>query len=154
MFRDASISVPDSCIDGADRVSRTDDTVRVRFTTFRHHPMFYRKSNELKNGVKVHLDLTKARINLLIKASKYVNSLSDVGFVHANVNCRLKIHLSNNSESFFDSLSFQLIFSCLLIQLIFTSFVLKWYAYWRCQWKKIYKGDVLQVLTGSARNMS
>ena len=62
------------CIDRAHRVSRTDDTVIVRFTTFRHRTMFYRKRKELKNGVKVHLDLTKARLDLLIKASKYVKT--------------------------------------------------------------------------------
>ena len=52
---------------------------------------------------EVHLDLTKARLELLIKARKYVNSLSNVGFVHADINCRLKTHFSNNIESFFDS---------------------------------------------------
>ena len=66
--------------------------------------MFYRKKKELKNGVKVHLDLAKARLDLLIKASKYVNSLSYVDLVYADINCRLKIHFSNNSESFFDSM--------------------------------------------------
>ena len=66
--------------------------------------MFYGKMKELKNSVKVHLDLTKARLDLLIKASKYVNSLSSVIFVYADINCRLKIHFSNNSKSFFYSI--------------------------------------------------
>ena len=92
LFSEASINISDACIDRAHRVSRTDDTVIVRFTTFRHRTLFYRKRKELKNGVKVHLDLTKARLNLLIKASKYVNTLSNVGFVYADINCRLKIH--------------------------------------------------------------
>ena len=76
----------------------------VVFTTFRHRTMFYRKRKELKNGVKVHLDLTKARLDLLIKASKYVKNLSNVDFVYADINCRLKIHFSNNNESLFDSM--------------------------------------------------
>ena len=88
------------CIDRAHRVSRTDDTVIVRFTTFRHRTMFYRKRKELKNGVKVHLDLTKARLDLLIKASKYVKNLSNVDFVYADINCRLKIHFSKTMSHF------------------------------------------------------
>ena len=104
LFSEASINIPDACIDCAHCVSRTDDTVIVCFTTFRHCTMFYRKRKELKDGVKVHLDLTKARLDLLIKASKYVNSLSNVGFLYADVNSRLKIHFANNSGSFFDSM--------------------------------------------------
>ena len=64
--------------------------------------MFYKEREELKNGVKVHFDFTKARLDLLIKASKYVNSLSNVGFLYADINYRLKIHFP--SESFFDSM--------------------------------------------------
>ena len=45
-----------------------------------------------------------ASIDLLIKASKYVNSLSNVGVVYADINCRLKIYFSNNNESFFVSM--------------------------------------------------
>ena len=103
LFSEVSINIADACIDRTCRVSRNDDTVIVHFTTFRHRTMFYRKRKELKNGVKVHLDLTKARLDLLIKASKYVNNLSNVGFVYADINCRLKIHFSNNNELFFDS---------------------------------------------------
>ena len=66
--------------------------------------MFYRERKELKNGVKVHLDLIKARLGLLIKARKYVNSLFNIGFVYADINYRLKIHFSNTNESFFDSM--------------------------------------------------
>ena len=58
----------------------------------------------MKNGAKVHFDLIKGRLDILIKATKYVNSLSNVSFVYADINCRLKIHFSNNNESFFDSM--------------------------------------------------
>ena len=100
LFSEASINIPDACIDRAHRVSKTDGTMIVRFTTFRHRTIFYRKKKELKNGVKVHLDLTKARLDLLIKTSKYVKKLSNVDFVYADINCLLKIHFSNNNESF------------------------------------------------------
>ena len=49
LFSEASIDIPVACIDRAHCVSRTDDTVTVRFTTFRHRTMFYRKRKELKN---------------------------------------------------------------------------------------------------------
>ena len=99
-FSEANTNIPDACIDCAHRLSKTDDTMTVRFTTFRRRTMFYRKRKELKNGVKVHLDLTKARLDLLIKASKYVKNLSIVDFVYADINCQLKIHFSNNNELF------------------------------------------------------
>ena len=86
------------------RVSRTDDTVMVLFTTFHHRTIFYKERKQLKNGMKFYLDLKKARLDLLIKASKYLNSLSSVGFVCVDINCRLKIHFSNNNKSFFDSM--------------------------------------------------
>ena len=54
----------------------------------------------MKNGVKVHLESTKGRLDLLIKANKYAKSLSNVGFVYADINWRLEIHFSNNNESF------------------------------------------------------
>ena len=104
MFSEASISIPDACIDRAHRINRIDDTVILRFTTFRHHTMFSRRRKELKNGVKVYLDLTKARLDLLIKVSKYVKNLSNVDFIYADINCRLKIHFPNKNESFFDSM--------------------------------------------------
>ena len=103
LFSEASINIPDACIHRAHRVSRTDDTMIVHFTTFRHSPMFYRKRKELKNGVKVLLDLMKARLGLLIKARKYVNSLSNVGFLYTDINYQI-IHFSNTSELFFDSI--------------------------------------------------
>ena len=50
LFSEASIIIPDVCIDLAHRVSKTDDTVIVRFTKFPHRTIFYRKRKELKNG--------------------------------------------------------------------------------------------------------
>ena len=58
--------------------------------------MFSRKVKKLKNSVQ--LELTKASLNLL-------KSLSNVGFVYSNINCRLKVHFSNSNESFFGSMN-------------------------------------------------
>ena len=57
LFSEASLNIPNTCIDRPYHVSRTDDTVIVHFTTFHHRTMFYKKRMELKNGVKVCLDL-------------------------------------------------------------------------------------------------
>ena len=65
------------------------------------------KRKKLKTGVRAQLDLAKARLDLLMKASKHVNSScspSNVGVVYADINCRLKTYLSNNRESFFVSM--------------------------------------------------
>ena len=42
LFDEANVVIPDACIDRAHRVSKTNDTVIVCFTTFRHRTMFYR----------------------------------------------------------------------------------------------------------------
>ena len=67
--------------------------------------MFYIERKELKTELKVHLDLTKSRLDLLIKVNKYLNSIPNVGFICADIIFRIKIHFSNNNESFFNSMS-------------------------------------------------
>ena len=69
LFDEANVVIPDACIDRAHRVSKTNDTVIVRFTIFCHRTMFYRNRKTLKGGVTVHLDLTKCRLDLLMKAT-------------------------------------------------------------------------------------
>ena len=56
LLSEASINIPDPYNDRAHCVSRTGDTMIVRFTTFRNQTIIYRKMKELKYGVKVHLD--------------------------------------------------------------------------------------------------
>ena len=48
LFSEANINIPDAYIDRAHRVSRTDDTVIVRFTAFLHPTKFWRKRKKLK----------------------------------------------------------------------------------------------------------
>ena len=48
LFDEANVVIPDACIDRAHRVSKTNDTVIVRFTTFRHRTMFYRNRKAKK----------------------------------------------------------------------------------------------------------
>ena len=61
---EANMVIPDTCIDRAHCVSKTNNTVIVHFSTFRHRTMFYRNRRALKGGVTIHLDLTKSRLYL------------------------------------------------------------------------------------------
>ena len=104
LFDKENVVIPDVCINCAHRVSKTNDTVVVRFATFKHCTMFYRNRNALKGGVTLHLDLTKSRLDLLMKANKYVKDISNVDFAYSDINCRLKVRFKNRREEFFDSM--------------------------------------------------
>ena len=104
LFDEANVVIPDACIDRAHRVSKTNDTVIVCFTIFCHRTMFYRNRKTLKGGVTVRLDLTKCRLDLLMKANKYVKDISNVEFAYSDINCRLKVRFKNRREEFFDSM--------------------------------------------------
>ena len=74
----------DACLNRAHQVSKTNDTVIMRFTTFRQRTTFYRSRKALKGGVTIHIDLTKSRLDLLMKANKYVKDISNVDFVDSD----------------------------------------------------------------------
>ena len=104
LLDEANVVIPDACIDRAHRVSKTNDTVIVRFTTFRHRTMFYRNRKALKGGVTVHLNLTKSRLDLLMKANNYIKDISNVEFAYYDINYRLKVLFKNRRKEFFDSM--------------------------------------------------
>ena len=95
--------ISDAFIDHAHRVSKINDTVIVRFTTVTHHTMFYRNRKAWKGKVEVHLDLTKSRFGLLMKANKFVKDVFNVDFAYFGINCRLKVRFMNRIEEFFGS---------------------------------------------------
>ena len=67
--------------------------------------MFYRAKNKLKRGVKIKLDLTKSRYNLLKRANDHVKEVSYIKFCYADINCRLKVKFNdeNQKDIFFSS---------------------------------------------------
>ena len=73
----------------------------IKFTLFRHCTLLFRAGRKLKNGVKLHVDLSRKRFKLLLGAQKYVENVGEVQFVYADVNCILKFKFHNNEESFF-----------------------------------------------------
>ena len=103
LFDEANVVIPDACIDRAHHVSKTNDTVILRSTTFRHR-MFYCNRKTLKGGVTVHLDVTKSRFDLLMKANKYVKDICSVDFEYFDINCRLNVWFENRGEEFFDAM--------------------------------------------------
>ena len=108
------VDIPESVIDRAHRIgSRYLDassnnyckSIIIRFTTFRHRTMFYRAKNKLKRGVRIKLDLTKFRYDLLKRAHDHVKEVPFIKFCHADVNCRLKVKFNddNQKDIFFSS---------------------------------------------------
>ena len=95
LFKEAKVDIPESVIDHAHRIgSKYQDassnnyckSIIIRFTTFRHRTMFYRAKNKLKRGVKIKLDLTKSRYNLL--KGSYINDVPQQGGRRGSSNYR------------------------------------------------------------------
>ena len=103
LFKEAEVEIPDAVLDRAHRISRENNDVIVRFTTFRHRTLLYRNRKKLKNK-SIHLDLTKSRLSLLNEARKFTENNEDVAFCYADINCRCKLRFKDNDEIFFESL--------------------------------------------------
>ena len=108
------VDIPESVIDRAHRIGSRYlgassknycKSIIIRFTTFRHKTMFYRAKNKLKRGVRVKLDLTKSRYDLLKRANDHLKELPFIKFCYADVNCRLKVKFNdeNQKDIFFSS---------------------------------------------------
>ena len=78
-------------------------SITVRFTTFRHRTFLYANRKNIKSGARIRLDLTKDRYNLLVSSRKRVNC-PEVNYVYADINCRLKVKLADESHKFFESM--------------------------------------------------
>ena len=104
LLEEAEVTIPDAVLDRVHRVTKNNLDVIVRFTTFCHRTLFYRKSKTLK-GNSVHLDLTKSRQKLLNDAKNLISSRSDIAFCYADINCRCKGRSSDGNELLFESIS-------------------------------------------------
>ena len=49
-------------------------------------------------------DFTGLRLDLLMKANKYIKDMSNVEFAYSDTNCRLKVRFKNRVEESFDSM--------------------------------------------------
>jgi len=104
------VQIPECCIDRAHRIGRpfkredgsVAQTVIVKFSTWRHRTMFYRarKSESCKKKkIKIYIDLTKRRLQLLKDAREKVKNWENVEYVFVNVNCQLSLKLKNSDQS-------------------------------------------------------
>ena len=114
LFKEAKVDIPESIIDHThiigsryldDSLNNYCKSIILRFTTLRHSTMFYRAKNELKRGVRIKLDLTKSRYNLLKRANDHVKEVPSIIFCYADINCRLKVKFNdeNQKDIFFSS---------------------------------------------------
>ena len=110
LIKETSCDIPDVVIDRAHRIGKgyndkktnfSCKSIIVRFTTFRHRTMFYRSRANLKNDVKLKLDLTKNKYKNFTKAIGTVKSCDNVNYVMVDINCRLKVVLKNGNGIFF-----------------------------------------------------
>ena len=106
------LEIPDTVIDRAHRIGvpyvdkttkKSCKSVIVWFSTFRHRTIIYRAKKNVKSPVRVKIDLTKKRHNLLFPANKYVSNIDSVKFCYADFNCTLKIKWEDESinDTFF-----------------------------------------------------
>ena len=65
--------------------------------------MFYRKRKNAKEGVKIKLDLTKRRLDLLKLARRECKGNEKVDFVFADVNCSLVVRSKRREFVIFHS---------------------------------------------------
>ena len=109
VFEEIEVQVPDAVIDRAHRIGpkktvdgETRQQMIVRFTTWRHRSEVYRARKKAKK-VKIHLDLTKRRLDLLILANSILKAHPErEGYAFADINCRLRAKIGEK-YSFFDS---------------------------------------------------
>ena len=80
-------------------------SIIIRFTTFRLRTIFYRAKNKLKRGVRIELDLTKSRYDLLKRANDHVEEVHPIKLCYADINCRLEVKFNdkNQKDNFFPS---------------------------------------------------
>ena len=112
-----NLDVPELIVDRAHRIGRilkprpnknepTTQSIIVKFSTFRHRSMFYYERKGLfdKYGIRVRLDMTKSRYNLYKEAIDYVKNIVCVKYVYSDINCRLKVKFTDDTETAFGNM--------------------------------------------------
>ena len=98
------VDITKNDIDRAHRVGKDRSTMIVKFFSFIKRTSVYKaRKNSDKN--KIHLDITKKRLNLLDEAKKLIKEDSTVDFVFADINCNTVAKMKSGSYAFFDDLN-------------------------------------------------
>ena len=75
----------------------------VRFTTWRHCTMVYRKRKDCVN-CRITLDLTKTRMNILKEVIDLARESDHISYAFADINCSLCVKLTNGLFKFFNTI--------------------------------------------------
>ena len=112
-LKEACLSLSGNVIDWAHRIENnyksftTKNTCRsviIRFTSFKHRTSSYQNRNKLK-CVRIKLDQTKKRYNVLKSTRSVADENQDVKYVFADINCRLKIVFKDGTSELFKDIS-------------------------------------------------
>ena len=76
--------------------------VIVKFTTWYHRTLLYRKRKNLSSA-KIYIDLTQAKFILLKHCQELAKDSNTIDFVFADVNCTLCAKLKNETFQHFSS---------------------------------------------------
>jgi len=105
--KNLNINIEEKDIDRAHRVGKDRKTMIVKFFSFPKRTSVYKarkNSNDSNGGIRIRLDITKDRLNILDEAKKLITDNCPVDFVFADINCNLVAKLKNNKYTFFDNL--------------------------------------------------
>ena len=107
LYNKLELDISGACIDRAHRIGKkTPGRVRpiiVRFTTWRHRTMVYRKRKDCVN-CRITLDLTKTRMDILKEAIDLARESDHISYTFADINCSLCVKLTNGSFKFFNTI--------------------------------------------------
>ena len=103
---DLELNIKKDDIDRAHRVGKDRKTIIVKFYSFGKRTSLYKKREKAKNNIKIRLDLTKPRLNLLDQAKELITEDSCVDYVFADINCNVAARLKSNEFKFFNNLDF------------------------------------------------
>lgn len=107
VFKELSVDVPDLVLDRAHRIGQFTEKngkryrpMIVRFTTWRHRTAVYRaRKNSQK--YKIHLDVTKNRLQLIDRANDMLKNIKEEGsFAFADINCRTCLKMDDKYHYF------------------------------------------------------
>ena len=70
-------------------------SVIMQLTTLRHRTQPY-NARKLMENISVKLDLTKHRYQILKEARRIIEGIDEVGYVYADINCRLKVKMGDD----------------------------------------------------------
>ena len=106
LCKDLKVDINKNDIDRAHRVGKDRTTMIVKFFSFAKRTSLYKsRKNDNNNEKKIHLDITKNRLNLLDEAKKLINDDSNIDFVFADINCNTVAKMKNGSFVFFNDIN-------------------------------------------------